>query len=229
MKQKYLKILFPIATALFLLTFAINAVASVDAKTASEFSQYCSVDPSVCTKVDFNETRTGTVNCPYGNMTVADVYVHAGDGQTVYKLPNAGFDYSVNSNSATVVLTTHKHNISWIGIVCRETSSTPSPTPSPSPSPSATPSPTPTPTPTPCTNCTGQEQHQEQNNTQTVNVIVPQVLPATGIGVLGMTAIFGGGPLGLMLAKYGRGRMSAKREESLAEFASRKHQDKIFK
>lgn len=93
-------------------------------------------------------------------------------------------------------------------------SASPSPTPStsPSPSPNASPSPTPTPTPTVSPSPT-------PTPTPTPQVASVKVLPATGLGVLGMTAIFAGGPLGLMIANYSRGR----KEDNLSEFASEKH------
>lgn len=109
------------------------------------------------------------------------------------------------------------------------------PEPEPSPSPSPIPSPEPTPSPAPQG---GQEQSQEQNqevnveqnqeNNQTVNITVPAVAgastvpvkqPETGVGVLGMASMAGAGPLGLALARYGRGRIRAKKEENLAEEA----------
>lgn len=100
----------------------------------------------------------------------------------------------------------------------------PSPSPSPTPTPSATPSPTPTP---PAGQSQSQSQSQTQNNTQTQTVNVttaaapaPQVAgvkkqPETGVGVLGMAAMFSAAPIGLVLARYGRGRIHAKRDEEL--------------
>ena len=109
------------------------------------------------------------------------------------------------------------------------------PEPSPSPTPIPTPSPSPTPPPQ-----GGQEQEQNQEvnvnvdvnqtqeNNQTVNVTVPQAKvagvstvpvkqPDTGAGVLGMASMAGAGPLGLLLARYGRGRVVGKRDEDLSE------------
>jgi len=111
--------------------------------------------------------------------------------------------------------------------------------PEPSPSPSPTPVATPTPEPQ-----GGQDQgqsqeqkqktevnvnvEQKQENNQTVNVTAPAVAgtstvpvkqPDTGVGVLGMASMAGAGPLGLLLARYGRGRITAKKEENLAEIA----------
>lgn len=111
-------------------------------------------------------------------------------------------------------------------------SPSPSPTPIPTPSPSASPSPTPTPTPTPTVTPTvTQEQRQEQtqNNNQTVNVTVggaiagvkaPAEAPETGVSVLGLTSMFGAGPVGYALSRFGKGRVSAKKEEeNLSETA----------
>ena len=70
---------------------------------------------------------------------------------------------------------------------------------------------------------------QKQENNQTVNVTVPAVQaasvstipvkqPETGVGVLGMASMAGAGPLGLLLARYGKGRIVGKKEEeSLSE------------
>src|SRR3990167_10563017 len=72
---------------------------------------------------------------------------------------------------------------------------------------------------------------QKQENNQTVNVTVPQAQvagistvpvkqPETGAGVLGMASMAGAGPLGLLLARYGRGRIGGKKEEELTSTAS---------
>src|SRR3989344_71001 len=71
---------------------------------------------------------------------------------------------------------------------------------------------------------------QKQENNQTVNVTVPAVQaasvstipvkqPETGVGVLGMASMAGAGPLGLLLARYGKGRITAMKEENLTEIA----------
>lgn len=125
-------------------------------------------------------------------------------------------------------------------------SPSPSPTPSPTPSPSPTPAPSPSPTPSPVAPTpsplpsqppaggpTGPTQNVYQNVNQTVNVTAPAAAvpevkgasiplkqPETGAGVLGMTAMFGAAPIGLALARYGRGRMVIeKKEEELAQIA----------
>ena len=70
---------------------------------------------------------------------------------------------------------------------------------------------------------------QNQENNQTVNITVPEVKaavtnvpakqPETGVGVLGMASVAGAGPLGLLLARYGRGRIVTKKEDNLAQEA----------
>ncbi len=122
----------------------------------------------------------------------------------------------------------------------------PSPTPSPTPSPRPTPSPTPTPTPTPVVspsptpttggnnnennNSNSQSQSQTQENNQSVNVTVANSgtvagastiakTPDTGVSVLGMASMFGAGPFGFALSRFGKGRRGVKKEESLSEIA----------
>src|SRR3990167_7045929 len=111
-KSIYLKVILPILTSAALVLFAaINVNASIDSKSASEFSQYCAQNSSICNKVDFSEASSGAVSCPSAGQNVSDVYVHAGDGQTIYKLPQGGFDYAVNGSSALVTLSGHPHAI----------------------------------------------------------------------------------------------------------------------
>lgn len=73
-------------------------------------------------------------------------------------------------------------------------------------------------------------QTQNQTNNQTVNVSVPgagqvagasvpQKQPETGVGLLGMAAMFSAAPLGLILSRYGRGRLIIRKREELGEFA----------
>jgi len=107
--------------------------------------------------------------------------------------------------------------------------------PEPSPSPSPTPVATPTPVPQGGQD-QGQSQEQKQKTevnvnveqNQTVNVTAPAVAgtstvpvkqPDTGVGVLGMASMAGTAPLGFLLARYGRGRITAKKEENLSEIA----------
>ena len=79
------------------------------------------------------------------------------------------------------------------------------------------------------------EQHQENN--QTVNVTgqvagvstVPVKQPETGLGVLGMASVAGAGPLGLLLTRYGRGRIAGKKEENLTSIASDVVKDRLDK
>ena len=118
-------------------------------------------------------------------------------------------------------------------------SATPSPSPSPSPGPVQSPSPTPNPSPGP-EGGQGQDQKQDQEvnvnvnveqkqeNNQSVNVTgqvagtstVPVKQPETGVGVLSMASVAGAGPLGLALARYGKGRIVGKKEEDLTSIAS---------
>lgn len=157
-KKSTLKFVLPVMTAGLMITaLATNVFAVIDSKTASQFSQFCAADPSSCNKVDFNgSVKTRTVSCPEINQTVSNVYVHAGDGQIVYRLPNDGFSFTNNGDNATVSITTHPHDFSWIAVVCSPVQ-TPSPTPTPSatptvtPKPSVSPSPKPTPSPKPST------------------------------------------------------------------------------
>ncbi len=233
MKTKYLKVILPLVTIIALGVFAtFNVNASLDLRSASEFSQYCSQNSGVCNKVDFSDATSGTVSCPAQNQSVSEVFVHAGDGQTVYKLPQEGFSYTINGNTASVWLTGHPHKISWIGIVCvNATSQNPSPTlaPTSTPSPSVNPS-----TPTPTTGGTNndsnnQNQSQTQSNYQTVNVNInqgrvlgariPKRLPETGVSVLGLASFFSAAPFGLMLSRFGRGKSIYKKKEELGNFA----------
>lgn len=107
------------------------------------------------------------------------------------------------------------------------------PEPSPSPSPTPTPTSSPTATPTTIVINNHQEQKQEQNNNQTVNITTagttsgrvagvktPVKTPETGVSALALTSMFGAGPVGFALMRFGRGRFgSQKKEESLSEAA----------
>lgn len=125
-----------------------------------------------------------------------------------------------------------------------------SPWPSPSPSPSVNASPTPAPTPSPspsaspCASCDEDEdddddQTQTQTQTQTVNITVegqvqgaktPTELPATGAGVLGLATMASAAPIGLALARFGRGfKVQGKKEENLASFASELVKNRVQK
>lgn len=121
--------------------------ASVSGYSASEFSQYCENHSSTCKKENFNNTKVGSVSCPSNSQQIDKVYVHAGDGNTVYELPDSGFIAVSGNNNNTVQVTAnpHPHDLSWIGVKCVPGSS-PSATPTPTPSPTRTPTTTPTPT-----------------------------------------------------------------------------------
>ncbi len=108
----------------------------------------------------------------------------------------------------------------------------PSPSPSPTPTPSVVPSPSATPSATPTTNIIinnnneqSQDQHQNQNQSQVLGATTPKELPATGVGVLGMTGMFSAAPIGVVLSRFGKGRL-AKKKEDLVEFASAKFDER---
>lgn len=73
------------------------------------------------------------------------------------------------------------------------------------------------------TNTNTNSQTQTNNQTVTVNnpAVVPAVLgasvprkqPETGLGVLGLLSMFGAGPVGMALARYGKGRVKAREED----------------
>lgn len=97
------------------------------------------------------------------------------------------------------------------------------------PEPSPTPTPVPTPTPTPCTSCgstviinNNNEQHQDQHQEQTgtvAGVKAPVKTPETGVGVLGMTGMFSAAPIGVLMSRFGKGRIVGKKEENINEIA----------
>lgn len=106
------------------------------------------------------------------------------------------------------------------------------------PSPTPTPTPVASPSPTPPTggdiNITNTNTNTNTNTqNQTVNVAgvsVPVKQPETGVGVLGMASMFGAGPLGLALSRFGRGRLLVGREEeNLAELAGNLVADRVGK
>lgn len=132
-----------------------------------------------------------------------------------------------------------KDGNSW----CEEHISQPSPSPAPSPSPSTSPSPSPSPvaSPSPCVACGENNQTQTQENNQTVNITVessgqvlgakvPQVQPETGVSVLGLVTMGAVAPLGIALARFGRGRMvNGKPEENLENIASNLVKERTLK
>lgn len=118
----------------------------------------------------------------------------------------------------------------------------PSPVVSPSPTPVASPSPSPVSGGVQCpagfsgqlvgnvimcvqntnTNTNTNTNSQTQTNNQNVTVnnpaavvsaAVPRKQPETGLGVLGLLSVFGAGPVGMALARYGKGRVEAKEED----------------
>lgn len=120
---------------------------------------------------------------------------------------------------------------------------TPSPTPTPTATPSVTPSPTPvvtpSPTPSPAGGITIQNTNNNNNtnnntNNNNINIStgttaatttvasVPVKQPETGVGVAGLATMFSAAPLGVVMSRYGKGRLFAKKQEedSLSEIAS---------
>ena len=84
-----------------------------------------------------------------------------------------------------------------------------------------------------------QKQEQKQENNQTVNVTttqevvsgggfvraasksaVPVKQPETGVGVLALTSLAGSGFAGIVLARFRKGKIAEKNQESLSEFAN---------
>lgn len=110
--------------------------ASVSNHTVSQFNQYCSQNSTICNKVNFSRVFVGSISCPSQNQQISKVYVHAGDGQTLYELPDPGFQtvFSNNNNTVQVTADPHPHELSFIGVVCNN-SSTPTPTPTATPDP----------------------------------------------------------------------------------------------
>ena len=107
---------------------------------------------------------------------------------------------------------------------------------------SATPTPTPSATPSvgggtnTNSNSNTQEQSQTQNNNQTVTVnvnqssvlgaSVPTKQPETGVSVLGLASFFSAAPFGLMLSRFGKGKLTYKKKEELASFALSAHEER---
>jgi hypothetical protein len=146
-----IKFFLPALSALTLLWiyFSFNSItyATIAPFQAKDF---CKNGATNCIKED-KSGRSGSISCPNGKI-VTNVYVHAGDGQTVYQLPHDGFNvsYSNGGQTTTVTVTTHQHDLSWLGVTCgNEPTSTPTPTsiPTPTSTPTIEPSATPTPTP----------------------------------------------------------------------------------
>jgi hypothetical protein len=162
-----------ILSLIALLVLATSGVtstyASVSSYSASDFSQYCSQNSATCSKNEHPGEDSASVTCPQG-LVVDKVYVHAGDGQTVYELPDAGFDvsYSNNNTTANVTRTTHPHALSWIAVTCTDGTT-----------PTITVTETPTVTPTPIIECDG-EFCQEVTPTVTPTTD-PTATPTAGI------------------------------------------------
>lgn len=144
--------------SLFLLVFSfvlsakvVNA--SISEYTASQASRSCSMNPLTCNKEEINSCgEEAYVYCPSTNQSVAKILVHAGDGNTVYELPQAGFDFSNTSKDGKagvkVWITTHPHDLSWVMVMCSVFTPTSTPTSTPTATPTSIPTSTPTATPT---------------------------------------------------------------------------------
>lgn len=133
----------------FLAIKSITTVfASVSSYSAADFSQYCAQNSSSCNKNENPSNRSGNVSCPNSNQIISSIYVHAGNGQTVWQLPDSQFlySYSNNDNTVTVNALQGTADLSWIAVICNNPS--PTPTESEKPTPTATPTTTPTTTPT---------------------------------------------------------------------------------
>lgn len=175
--------------AIFLLV-ASKVQASISTFTASSFARYCAEYSLICKKVD-----APSASCPISGQTIETVYVHAGDGQTVYQLPDDHWtaNFSNNNNSVTVSPVGEEHGISWVGVVCSvKPEPTTPPTLPPFPTttatsvatatasatpitPTFTPTPTPTstttttPEPTPTTPSCSSDQHLDASGKKCVS------------------------------------------------------------
>ena len=249
MNIKYLKIILPALTGLGL----VFASAS---NTAFAWQKDGSADCSRVFASIRNESQTmswdGYVKA--GNsIVVSDSGMAAPfEWKTINWTPPSGFEGNVEAVSR---LKNSNGDVADYRRVRAELECpTASPTPSPSPSPSPSPLPSPSPSPEPeggqgQDQEQGQEQkqkqetnvnvkvEQKQENNQTVNVTgqvagvstVPVKQPETGPGVLGMVSVAGAGPLGLLLARYGRGRIVGKKDEDLTSIASAIVTDRLDK
>jgi len=118
---------------------------------ASGFVRWCEANNTICKKTEV-DGRDGEASCPNSSQTVLEIYIHAGDGQTVYLLPDEKYSSTIEQ-SVVKINVISGHDLSWIAVVCGQITPTPSltatPTSSPTPTPTATPSPTSSPSPTP--------------------------------------------------------------------------------
>lgn len=222
MKRKIFKFVFPIITAFAISASGFNVLATSGSHGREHKVNICH--------------RTGSQSHPFEAINV-DESAFDGEGKNDHTL-HEDFLYHgpLDKNGHPT-----KEGNSWCG------GPSPSPSPIPSPIPEASPSPSSEPSPEPeSEGGQGQDQdqgqdqgqnqevnvnvnvNQTQENNQTVNVTgqvagvstVPVKQPETGVGVLGMASVAGAGPLGLLLARYGRGRILGKKEEDLTSIAS---------
>lgn len=160
--------------------------------------------------------QNGDGNMEFNNTPVAD-----GIAQGGFALPG-GVQHGCNSYIARLTFE-------------MRVSGTPTATPTPTPSPTVTPTPTPTPvvtaTPTPTPGTGGnttiinnnENKNKNENNINITNTnggtpvvttaSVPTKTPETGPDVLGLATMFGAAPLGVVMSRYGRGRLTIKKKD----------------
>ena len=217
-KSKIFKFVFPVMTAIAISASGFNVLATNGSHDREHKVNICH--------------RTGSQSHPYEAINVDESAFDGADKNDHTQHQDFLYHGPLDKNGHPT-----KESNSW----CGGPSPSPVPLSSPSPSPSPLPSPIPSPDPE-----GGQDQEQgqdqkqdqgvnvnvnveqKQENNQTVNVTgqvagtstVPVKQPETGVGVLSMASVAGAGPLGLLLARYGRGRIVAKKEEDLTSIAS---------
>lgn len=213
-----------------------NHVRIKDAVTGGNFTDGTSVATA---SADNANSASDTVNIHINGGGRLDFIEHStrltwdvnGDGIKEYDLTHiAG-----NPMSSDGILIGNQHGcnqyiiqVYWMARVTG--GSQPSPTPSPTPTPTPAPPASPSPSPGESINITNNNNNNNTNNNtqnQTVNVTgtvagvsVPAKQPETGVSVLGLTSMAGAAPIGYLLSRFGRGRITnGKKEESLEEVA----------
>ena len=222
-KSKIFKFVFPVIAAIAISASGFNVLATSGSHGREHKINICH--------------RTGSQSHPFEAINI-DESAFDGEGKNDHT-QHGDFLYHgpLDKNGHPT-----KEGNSW----CGGPLPSPTPSPSPSPQPSSVPSPSPSPEPE---GGQGQDQEQDQEvnvnvnvnqtqeNNQTVNVAgqvagvstIPLKQPETGVGVLGMASMVSAGPLGLALARYGRGRIVAKKEEDLTSIASDIVSDRLSK
>src|SRR3990167_4398972 len=229
-KSKIFKFVFPVIAAIAISASGFNVLATSGSHGREHKINICH--------------RTGSQSHPFEAINI-DESAFDGEGKNDHT-QHEDFLYHgpIDKNGHPT-----KEGNSWCGGPSPSPSPLPSPSPSSSPSPQPSPilSPIAEASPSPSPESEGgqgqdqgqdQEQDQEvnvnvnveqkQENNQTVNLTgqvagvstVPTVQPETGPGVLGIASVAGVGPLGLLLARYGRGRIVGKKKEGLTSIVS---------